>query len=548
MLLENLENTEDIITSELQIKERLKELADRTSDTTVQDKMSLFKHLLYFSLFLGFENYYMFNQLTPPDYKMDGDFSVILRLWYQYLCEHKYLKLTFPSTAYYYANMPLSNLRIENCSLNGYKQTSFEWAIPQNEQDLFLYILMAITSSYTCYRKSPYFNASDFFGLVPSYINKRKKKYPQTASFCERLLKQYNLIADYCLEKNYLCTLNQFYKIFPLKKFTKTQKNTVYSSVRNLTAILMSQKNKHTPYISEYIERILDNYIKNLVAELPKGKKDYSQFFHHYEPHIVFEFELKTMGLFFTNIESAKKKCLNTISQIVPQELFTARTYRISTEKYSLLEKHIETFINQVSLESSSCKQKLKECYCGLANVAITQTSDIFLDAIPIHETQFNRQIDNYCSKLTQSFTRFKKSIKRHSTRRPLKETEPVTLYKLKLDLEDATNAANSKFELSTTSSKARIQLPPIAQFPNDGFLNKLSYWHLPSFKINLRALIFKLIEDLNINMSADEILATTQIQDFSRMVYDNIHDRVPFTAHDMLVLLQIIHDISQNS
>lgn len=548
MLLENLENTKDIITSELQIKECLKELADRTSDTTVQDKMSLFKHLLYFSLFLGSENYYMFNELTPPDYKMDEDFSVILRLWYQYLCEHKYLKLTFPSTAYYYANMSLYNLRIEDCSLNGYKQTSFEWTIPPKELDLFLYILMAITSSYTHYCKSQYFNAQNFFGLVPGYINKRKEKYPQATSSCESLLTQYNLIADYCLEKKYFCKLNQFYKIFPLKKFTKPQKDTVYSSVRNLTAILMSQKNKHTSYISEYIERILDNYIKNLATELPKRKKDYSLFFHHYEPHIVFEFELKTMGLFFANIESAKKKCLNAISPIVPQELFMSKTYRISTEKYSLLDSHIETFINQINLESSSCKQKLGECYYGLTNVAITQTSDIFLDAIPIHEIQFNRQIDNYCSKLTQAFTRFKKSVKRHSTGRPLKEKEPVTLYKLKLDLEDAANAANSKFELSTTFSKARIQLPPIAQISTDGFLKKFSYWHFPSFKIDLRVLILKLIEDLNINMSANEIFATTQIQDFSRMVYNNINDKVPFSAHNMLMLLQIIHDISQNS
>ena len=548
MLLENLENTEDIITSESQIKERLKELADRTSDTTVQDRMSLFKHLLYFALFLGSENYYMFNELTPPNYKMAEDFSVILRLWYRYLYEHKYLKLTFPPTTYYSSNMSLYNLRIEDCSLNGYKQTSFEWTIPQKELDLFLYVLMAITSSYTRYCKSQYFNAPDFFELVPGYINKRKKKYPQAASFCENLLAQYDLIADYCLEKNHLCTLHQFYKIFPLKKFTKAQKDTVHSSVHNLTAILMSQKNKHTPYISEYIECILNNYIENLVTELSKCKKDYSLFFHHYEPHIVFEFELKNMRLFFANIEGAKKECLNAIFPIVPQELFMSRTYRISSEKYTLLENHIETFIKQISLESSSCKQKLRECYYGLTNVAITQTSDIFLDAIPIHEIQFNRQIDNYCSKLTQAFTRFKKSVKRHSTGRPLKETEPVTLHKLKLDLEDAASAANLKFKLSTTFSKAKIQLPPIAQIPNDGFLKKLSYWHFPSFKIDLRILISKLIEDLNITMSIDEIFATTQIQDFSKMVHDNINDNIPFTARDMLILLQLIHAISQNS
>ena len=82
---------ESFIITEVTIIEQYLFLTERTAKETARKPLKKFEKLLYYSQFLFSNNHYMYRELPQEELHIPEEFAVIIKLWYQYLCQNGYL-------------------------------------------------------------------------------------------------------------------------------------------------------------------------------------------------------------------------------------------------------------------------------------------------------------------------------------------------------------------------------------------------------------------------------------------------------------------------
>ena len=188
---------ESFIITEVTIIEQYLFLTERTAKETARKPLKKFEKLLYYSQFLFSNNHYMYRELPQEELHIPEEFAVIIKLWYQYLCQNGYLT-------------PISATSLIGADTYfSYSQANFQWTnMSKDFLVLFIYFVKAIATSYDDYCNSHCFSASKFFELVPQDIKNCNQISPDVS---QKLIYLYDTISEECLEKKYLCALEDFF-------------------------------------------------------------------------------------------------------------------------------------------------------------------------------------------------------------------------------------------------------------------------------------------------------------------------------------------------
>ena len=511
---------ESFVIFDREIKEQFNVISNHYSKNTAQTNFDDFKKLLYFSLFLGSQSRYMYEELVPKEFSLSKEFSVILKLWYQYLTDQKYLDLTLRQDPHYSLLTTLKQLPLELCSLNSYSKISFNWKIPRDFFDFFMHVLVTITSTYKDYCKYKKHCETSIFSV---------KK------FFEPLLPQY---ADFCethLEKNYLYALDDFYQDFQVTILSAEQRACLYNYVQKFTDILMCQEGKRSSTISLYVKQLLGLYSKRLHEELSKNNNNYFLLYPHYEPYFFFQFEKNSMQIF---LDCMTIEQTNVIEQL-------RNLSRISNENFSLLEKLEEDIFQQIDHRMNIHKLHL---HCLYANCTQRDTENflsVSAEAAFDHYTAFCTQIDTYASAFKKSLTAFKKS-KHRELCYPKRAKDINTLTIAGLNARLNTEFKNAETTFNKSISVKTTNLSPIAQALNEGFLRKFADWNLPLNRENFILIIKRFLIDLEIKKNSDSFLESKEITSILDRTKYNSNYNFLLCTHDIFLALRAIEHISQ--
>lgn len=535
------ENTFSI--TESQIKERYKFLIDRVADETVRAPLVQFKKILYYSQFLYPANFYAHREILRACFPISEDIAVISQLWYQYLSQNGYLKLTASDSTLIGTDVYLS-----------YSQTVFEWAnMSEDFLDLFIYFIMAITSSYEKFCRSHSFSASEFFELIPGYIAQNCNRIPQDIS--QRSSNLYTTISEKFLEKNYLCALEDFYAKYKLTALNSNQQDNLRDSVRNLTFILICQA-EHSEYISNCILHVLKKYMERL-GESPNLNAVPNILFPYTKPIIITDFEKDSMNNSISTIAKEKDLCIERIHQTLHPTNSSQHSeeFTITSELVDILSDIKASFFNRLDQILKDGTYDLQSYYAYLTLLIKSgQNHNLLLQSIKAHNEILQKQLCDYCEALKKDVESFFKNIARRNNRTQKQDSIKSPVSDLTHAMKKSTEAAQQKFKSSISpDSKKDLRLPYIMQIPEHGLLNQHSYWHLPTSVSNFPTIAYRLLIDIKPQININELLEDPEIQNIFNRPHPGYIGRKdspysPLTFYDVLTFLHCIEQLEHKN
>lgn len=532
---------ESFIITEVTIIEQYLFLTERTAKETARKPLKKFEKLLYYSQFLFSNNHYMYRELPQEELHIPEEFAVIIKLWYQYLCQNGYLT-------------PISATSLIGADTYfSYSQANFQWTnMSKDFLVLFIYFVKAIATSYDDYCNSHCFSASKFFELVPQDIKNCNQISPDVS---QKLIYLYDTISEECLEKKYLCALEDFYTKYSISKLNPQQQNKLRNPVHNLTAILMCQEKGHSVHISNYLLCILKEYIKRL-GECPNPDELPNKLFPHYKPIAATNAEINLMNDFISKITSIKDKHIEKIAKVLQIQKSSqySEDFTVTSQQFANLEKLQQDFFAQLDLLLKKHTYDFQAYYAKLTlEVKCDPNTTLFSQSIEEHKRKLCQQLCKYCDTLKKEEKIFFKNIRRLQNNKQKQDSSKFPFTNLKENMTFILSGMQEKLNDLISNKNKYFRLPTIAQAYEPGLLQEFCYWSsltpISYFPIIAHNLLFDIRPQIDINT----LMEDSRIQNICNKSYSSytgtntITSTSQLTAKDVLTFLRCIEDLEHN-